>query len=134
MDPVQDRFTAALVRLEAERDPQQLVELFADDAELSKLGHHTTRGRDGARRFWTEYRDAFGEIRSTFSAVTVGGDRVVLEWTAEGTLPDGHPLRYAGVSVLEVDGDRVRGFRTYHDSAPFVSGLSASRTPAGESG
>lgn len=47
MDPVQDRFTAALVRLEAERDPQQLVELFADDAELSKLGHRTPAGESG---------------------------------------------------------------------------------------
>ena len=44
----------------------------------------------------------------------------VLEWVSRGALPDGAPVEYRGVSVLEVEGDRVRKFRTYYDSAVFL--------------
>ena len=52
-------------------------------------------------------------------------DRAVLEWVSEGTFPDGRPVRYPGVSVLDAqDGDLVRRFRTYYDSAPFLRAAS----------
>lgn len=118
--PVAERFMKALRAFEADGRPGPLVGLFADDAELSNLARSES-GRDGARRFREEYRRAFAEVRSEFTAATVGGRGAALEWESEGSLPTGAPIRYRGVSVLEVDGDRVRGFRTYYDSAAFVS-------------
>lgn len=118
--PVAERFMRALQAFEADGRPEPLVELFADDAELSNLTH-AERGRDGARKFWEDYRSAFGSVRSEFTAVTVGDGGAALEWASDGTLPTGAPIRYRGVSVLEVDGDRVRRFRTYYDSAAFVA-------------
>ena len=117
--PAAEQFMAALRAFEADGQPEPLLRLFTDDAELSNYTR-TERGRDGARRFWEEYRAAFGVIRSRFAAVIAGDRGVALEWESAGTLPTGSPIRYRGVSLLELDGGRVRRFRTYYDSAAFV--------------
>jgi ketosteroid isomerase-like protein len=124
---VAERFMAALQGFEADGRVERLADLFADDAELSNLAH-AERGRDGARRFWQQYRAAFGEILSAFRAVIVGEGGAALEWESDGTLSSGAPIRYRGVSLLEVDGDRVRRFRTYYDSAAFVTPAAAARS------
>lgn len=116
------RFMEALQGAERTGEVGPLVELFADDAELSKLaGVEPRRGREGAIQFWRDYLGAFEQIRSTFSLVVEGAGAVALEWVSEGALPGGRPIRYAGVSLLEFDDGRVRRFRTYYDSAAFVS-------------
>jgi ketosteroid isomerase-like protein len=117
--PAAEQFMAALQAFEAGGQPEPLLRLFADDAELSNYTR-TERGRDGARRFWQEYRATFGVIRLRFTAVIAGDGGVALEWESAGTLPTGSPIRYRGVSLLELGGDRVRRFRTYYDSAAFV--------------
>ncbi|MBX9626166.1 MAG: nuclear transport factor 2 family protein [Gemmataceae bacterium] len=115
-----DRFARALQESEAKKDPGPVAGLFGDDAELSNLAHEE-RGADGARRFWQEYLDAFGTIRSEFSAIKQADGWALLEWTSEGTLPAGKPVKYRGVSILEVDGERVSKFRTYYDTAALVT-------------
>lgn len=116
------RFIAALRMVEQRRDLESMVELFTDESELSKLdGQGTRRGQDGAREFWGEYRESFDEIKSTIVRATEGENAVALEWHAEGTLPGGRDFSYTGVSVVDIDGERVTGFRTYYDSAAFVA-------------
>lgn len=122
--PVAERFMRALQAFEAGADVGELAGLFADDAEAANLVR-AERGPDGVRRFWIDYRAAFREVRSRFSTVTIGETGAALEWESEGALPSGEPIRYRGVSVLDVDGDRVRRFRTYYDSAAFVTGAAA---------
>ena len=117
---VAEQFMAALQGFEGGGPVDDLAALFADDAELAALTR-AEGGRDGVGRFWEEYRAAFRDVRSEFRAVTVGGGTAVLEWESAGTLPAGSPIRYRGVSVLEVDGGRVRRFRTYYDSAAFAT-------------
>ena len=121
MRELTDRFIEALHRLHADRDVEGLVSLFGEHATLSKLGsQHEAEGPDGARRFWQDYRDVFDAIEATFTHTVADGTTVALEWTSTGSLPGGHPLSYAGVSVLEGDGEQLTGFRTYYDSAAFV--------------
>src|SRR5918997_2164472 len=116
------RFMEPLQGAERTGEVGPLVEMFADDAELSKLGDaRLARGREGASRFWRDYLGAFAHIRSTFTLVVEGAGAAALEWTSEGDLPGGQPIRYSGVSLLEFDGGRVLRFRTYYDSAAFVS-------------
>jgi hypothetical protein len=68
-----DDFARRLQEFERTRDVHPLVELFSDDAELSKLdGANVRHGRDGARRFWTEYREVFDDPRSQFTGDTRG--------------------------------------------------------------
>jgi hypothetical protein len=119
-----ERFTAALHHLDAESDAQPMVDLTADDAELIKLNQtHEARGRDGAKRFWEDYRHVFGELETTFTHSTVGERSAALEWESRGTLRNGKPFSYTGVTVIDGDGsdnDVVTGVRTYYDSAAFL--------------
>ncbi len=43
-----------------------------------------------------------------------------MEWTAQGALSNGRPLTYGGVSLVEHEGEQIRRFRTYYDSAVFL--------------
>jgi ketosteroid isomerase-like protein len=109
-----EKFIEALGRLEAERDVETIAALYADDARIGNVtatADHT--GRDGAREFWTKYRDTFGEVRSTFRNRIVAQGRAALEWTTEGTTAGGSPIRYDGVSILEHDGERLTRFHAY---------------------
>src|ERR1043165_8017737 len=107
-----NRFIEALGRLEAERELETIVGLFAPDAEVGNVvSPEKFRGPEGAREFWgAKYRDTFGEVRSTFRNVFAAENRAALEWTTEGTANDGTPLQYDGVSIIETDGEKITRF------------------------
>lgn len=112
-----------LQQAEGSRDPAALVALFSDDAELLNLAlTEPMRGRDGAQEFWEHYLGAFKEVRSTFPRHVANETDATLEWVSEGRLPDGEPIAYRGVSILEMRDDKVSRFRTYYDSAAFLPG------------
>lgn len=113
-----DKFIKALERAEQTRDVAPLAAVFTETAEL----HSYTRDRRGrdAASFWKEYLDAFDDVRSRFTRVDDRDGSAVLEWESEGRLPGGAPIRYEGVTLLEFEGERVRRFRTYFDSAAFL--------------
>lgn len=116
---VVERFIHALQEAEQTRDSAPLTALFSDDAELRNLSATVRSGREGAQQFWDDYLAAFSQIRSQFTEIMEGRDGAALEWTAQGVLPTGRVVTYRGVSILELDGDRVRQFRAYYDSAAF---------------
>lgn len=115
------QFIEALRILEEQGDVEPIAGLFGDDAELTNPHlREPMRGSEGARRFWSEYRDAFGEIRSSFKAQVEAENTAALEWVSEGTLrPDGKPFRYGGVTILEWSGDEISRFATYFDTTPL---------------
>ena len=117
-EQIANRFIEALGKLEAGRELEEIVGLFAPDAEVGNVvSPEKFRGPEGAREFWgAKYRDTFGEVRSTFRNVFAAGDRVALEWTTEGTASDGTPLKYEGVSILEIEGGQVTRFCAYFDA------------------
>lgn len=115
-------FMNAVNEAERTRDVAPLVELFADDAELHNISRHEpARGREGAREFWQAYLDAFEDVASTFSHVVRYEGGASMEWESKGTPKDGEPLTYRGVSLVELDGDRVKRFSTFYDSAAFLA-------------
>ncbi len=130
------RFIDALGKLESGRDVEPLVALFSDKAEIGNvLEPEPFHGTDGARRFWTIYRDTFGEIRSTFRNTISGDGTAALEWTSEGTGADGgRPFRYDGVSVIETDGDQIRRFWAYFDPRSLGRQLEADESQRGATG
>ena len=112
-----DKFIEALGKLESERDVETIVALFAESCEVGNVvAPEKFEGRDGARRFWTTYRDTFGEVRSTFRNHIAGDSAAALEWTTEGTSTGGAPINYDGVSILEIDGDHITRFRAYFNA------------------
>jgi steroid delta-isomerase-like uncharacterized protein len=121
------RFIDALHALEDDRDAGALAGLYADDAVSGNTA--TTRtfdGPEGARAFWTGYRETFGDVRSDFRTVAAGDDAVSLEWTSTGTLAGGEQVSYEGVTVLALDGDgRIARSTAYFDPRAVVEHLSS---------
>src|ERR687894_2006931 len=113
---VADDFVEALRKLEEERDVEALVETHTEDCEVGNVSvSETFRGHDGLREFWTEYRKTFGEMRSTFRNVFATEEGAALEWMTEGH-SNGDTVSYDGVSILEVEGGKVRRFMAYFDT------------------
>jgi ketosteroid isomerase-like protein len=117
---VADSFVEALRKLEEDRDVEALVKIHTEDCEVGNVSvPGSFKGQDGLREFWTEYRKTFGEIKSTFRNVFATEEGAALEWTTEGT-SDGDSVSYAGVSILEIEGDKVRRFMAYFDTRDFT--------------
>ncbi|TDK36743.1 nuclear transport factor 2 family protein [Rhizobium deserti] len=109
-------FIDALHRLETERDVAAIAGLFADNAEIANpLVQYESGGPNAAKTFWSQYRDAFEEIRSEFRTVSEKDGTAFLEWTSKGSI-DGKPFTYEGVSILETGGDKISAFRSYFDT------------------
>lgn len=114
-------FMDALKTAESDENPDTLVALFTDDATLERMTHKTYKGKADAESFWQEYLEPFGDIATEFFNVTEDDDGAVLEWESKGTLEGGKAIHYRGVSSLSFEGDKVKAFRTYYDSAAFLS-------------
>jgi ketosteroid isomerase-like protein len=117
-----DRFIDALHVLHRDRDAGPIAQLFSQDATLARADQrHTEEGPEGAERFWKAYREVFEDIESHFEHVVTDEKTAALEWVSRGTLKDGAPLEYRGVTVL-VGGDdegTISAARTYFDSGAF---------------
>jgi len=113
---VADGFVEALRKLEEDEDVEALVAIHTDDCEVGNVSvPGTFRGHDGLREFWRSYRSTFGEMRSEFRSVFATEEGAALEWTTQGT-SNGDTVSYAGVSILEIEGGKVRRFMAYFDT------------------
>ena len=114
---VADKFVEALWKLEEDRDVEALVEVHTEDCSVGNVAvSKTFSGHDGLREFWTDYRKTFDEMKSEFRNVFADDSRhAALEWTTKGT-EDGDTISYDGVSILEIEGDKVKRFMAYFDS------------------
>ena len=115
---VAESFKEALWKVEGERDIEAMISVLSEDCEVGNVAvPETFRGHDGAREFWTAYRKTFDDMESTFRNVFADGEgHAALEWRTEGTA-DGDSVSYAGVSILEIEGDKVKRFMAYFDSS-----------------
>ena len=110
------QFIDALWTLEGAHDVAPLVALIGEACVTGNVvSPKTYAGPEGAREFWTHYRETFGEIRSEFRNVIATEDRAALEWTTTGTGFSGAPVNYDGVSILEVGGGKITRFHAYFD-------------------
>lgn len=114
-------FMDALQELESNQNPDTIVARFTDNATLERLTHKTYSGKADAEKFWGEYLEPFNHISTEFYNVTEDDDGAVLEWKSEGELKGGKAIHYKGVSSLSFEGEKVKSFRTYYDSAAFLS-------------
>ena len=123
------RFVEALYRLENGGHVDPIAALFAGDAEVSNpTDDEPHRGREGARTFWSKYRQSFEWVRSEFRNIVESDDAALLEWRSEGRTATGDDFAYDGVSVLEFEGGAIRRFRAYFD--PRALGAGAVKTDA----
>ncbi|MEP6924121.1 MAG: nuclear transport factor 2 family protein [Pyrinomonadaceae bacterium] len=103
-----EKFIAALHKLEESRETEEIVALYADNAEIANVvAPLKFAGQDGARDFWTKYRDTFGEMRSEFRNKIYGENSAALEWTTTGKSSNDHEVCYSGVTILEIENDKI---------------------------
>ena len=107
------QFIDALHKLESDRDLDTITNLFTEDCEI---GNVVTEDKSiGVKEFWTNYRESFGEVESAFRNEIITGNVTALEWTTSGTNGDGQEFNYDGVSILEMEGDKITRFHAYFD-------------------
>jgi limonene-1,2-epoxide hydrolase len=118
---VAEGFIVALHKLEENEDVEALVEIHTEDCEVGNVPvSETFKGHEGLREFWRSYRSTFGEMRSEFRNVFATEEGAALEWTTTGT-SNGDSVSYDGVSILEIEGDKVHRFMAYFDTRDLTS-------------
>ena len=137
-DETTRRFIAGLRKLEQDDNLDALADLFTDDAEVKSIdGHGPRTGPEGIRELFGEYLRQFERISTTFTQVTEGERHAALEWSSDATLPGGHRITYTGITVIDLDGESVSGFRTCYDSAALLrptAGTTSGGSGSGGSG
>ena len=115
---VADKFVEALWKLEEDEDVEPLVGIHTEDCDVGNVSvPKNFSGHDGLREFWTSYRATFGEMKSEFRNVFADGSgHAALEWTTTGT-SNGDSISYEGVSILEIEDDKVSRFYAYFNPA-----------------
>lgn len=122
-----ERFVEALGELEEKGDAGRLVALFSDDCEVGNVvARESFQGAEGAHRFWVNYRETFGRVRSTFRNRIMTDNRAALEWRTKGTSGNGREIDYEGVSILEMEGQKIKRFYAYFDPAHLGQQIAAS--------
>jgi ketosteroid isomerase-like protein len=111
------RFVEALAALEQRGNIERMLDTFAESCEIGNASNpEKFHGKDGAREFWTSYRTAFRDMRSTIRNIITGDDSIALEWTARATDGAGKEFHYDGVSIITVRGHEITRFRAYFDT------------------
>jgi hypothetical protein len=117
---VADGFVEALRKLEENEDVEALIEIHTRDCEVGNVSvPGIFRGHEGLREFWSSYRSTFGEMRSEFRNVFATEEGAALEWTTQGA-SNGDSIAYDGVSILEIEGGKVRRFMAYFDTRDLI--------------
>jgi steroid delta-isomerase-like uncharacterized protein len=112
---VAEQFKEALWKVEEDQDLEPMMDVLSEDCEVGNVTvPETFHGQDEAREFWTQYRKTFDEMKSTFRNIFAEDGRAALEWTTEGT-EEGDTVSYEGVSILEIEDDKVKRFMAYFD-------------------
>ena len=115
------RFADALQTFESSGDSADLLDQFAEDAELTRPEADRSDSETDAAAFWDAYLAQFDSIQTSFAAVEEAGNRGILEWLSTGSLSTGRNVDYRGVSLLTFDAnDKVSRFATYYDTAAFL--------------
>ena len=129
-------FMEALKSIESGAEPDRLIALFSDDAQLVNLTkqhlHYPDTSENvplSAALFWKNYLRAFNHIETHFTNVITTGDEsaVVLEWRAAGSMPNALPIEFNGISILELEAadsqkalPLIKKLKIYYDSAAFL--------------
>lgn len=118
------QFIDALLRLERDRQLDDLVGLYREDAVIGNvLEPSPLEGPRGARSFWSMYRDTFQEVHSSFRCILSTEGGAALEWTSKGTSRQGQPFSYDGMTLLEFQDGKIARSWAYFDPSALGSQL-----------
>ena len=131
-EKITEKFIEALEKLEETKDVETIVSLFSEDCEVGNVTlTEKLSGSEGAKQFWTNYRQTFDEIKSTFKNIIITDGTAALEWTSEGTGSSGSKINYEGVSVLEIENGKITRFFAYFNPAKLGHQIEEAKAIAG---
>lgn len=117
-------------------DVETVMQSYADDAELTLPGSPTLRGKDAIRANWQAFKGALPDEHPTSIRHVAEGNTVVTIWVTEAThsgplpMPNGETLPPTGkkvvtrgVTVQEIEGDKVKRQAFYFDNLAFLQQL-----------
>lgn len=98
-------------------DPALARELFANP--------------EGVETFVSLFLESFPDLQHTVEEMLAEGDRVAVRFSAQGTqmgawlrfVPTGKPIRYTGVTLARIKGDRIVEHHTWWDKAALIEQL-----------
>lgn len=110
--------TNVLTRLERAlnaHDLGALASCFDEDVVSEQPAHpaRAFRGRDQVEGNWRQLFAAFPDLAARLVRSTVDGDVVWAEWDWHGHGPDGGSTNMRGITILGVNGERIRWVRFY---------------------
>ena len=124
------------------RDIDAVMEFYADDAELILPGTPPVKGKDAIRGAWQAYMTAFPDEHPTAIRHLADGSTAITEWAVAQThtgplvmptgdvLPaTGKAIKLSGVTIAELEGDKVKRQAFYWDNADFLQQLGLMPSP-----
>lgn len=84
------------------RDPDAVLELFADDAVYHETPFSPPLcGRDAIREYWRHVQRSQNQIRFSYESLTIDGNRAVAHWSASFVrIPSGIKVKLDGIFLL----------------------------------
>lgn len=117
LSPVVEAFRSALRAVEVDGTLDSMVSCFDGGATLSSpRAAAAEQGPDGARRFWSAYRDTFPNVRTTIDVVQEAPGVATLSWTSRMTGDTG-AVTFRGITVLEHAAGRITRLLQRYDAA-----------------
>lgn len=87
---------------------------------------------EGVERFVRQFLRSFPDLQHTIEGMIEEGDKVVVQFTARGTHqgqwlefpPTGKPIQYSGVTVAQIEGDKIVKHHTWWDKMGLMEQIS----------
>jgi steroid delta-isomerase-like uncharacterized protein len=116
----------------AARDPAVVDSFFGDGFVSHNMPPGFPEGREGVKRFFETFRDAFPDVTVEIDELVEDGDRVAVATTFTGThngelmgmAPTGRSVSVTGIDIVRVEDGRIVEHRGLTDIAGLMRQLS----------
>ena len=115
---------AALIKANEAADLDAVLAVMTDDVEYENVGMGVCRGPDEVRALLGPFFAGAGGGTWEVLAQVEQGEIVMNERIDHLSLPGGKQVDLRVAGYFEVQGDRVRRWRDYFDTAPLLAALS----------
>jgi steroid delta-isomerase-like uncharacterized protein len=104
---------------------EALAALYTPEGVFEDVPSGTiARGPEQIAAFYNDLASQQRDLHSTLRAVHLTDDGAVVEYTTTSTdIATGRPLTIHGITVIEVEGDRIRRTADYYDVAGLLAQL-----------
>ncbi len=97
-------------------DVDRACSYFHDDGYIQMMMKEPYAGMAEIRNMFTLWATRYGAVDTPIRQITGTGNVVMVEWSDEST-HNGQRYVVPCVGVVEFDGDRIKAWRLYYDSA-----------------